>query len=158
VEADLRRGRSAPLKPRSLGFEDRGLHLIQAVLHLGIHGADVRWHSLRRNAHVRSSDDISDLVKHLHALTSPYAEERNSVVHQRGHLDERLRRIELWHLASGVQGDRRGQFQSLYMRDIRAFVTDKIGEMEDFTESAGKLTARMFDILSPIFDRTLQQL
>ena len=74
---------------RSRGLEDRVLHLVSDVLHLGLNARDVSFRLLRQNAHVKSKE-LGSILDRIHALVQPVAGERNRVIHERGVLDEEL--------------------------------------------------------------------
>jgi hypothetical protein len=132
---------------RARGLEDRVLNLVQAILHLGLDTRDVRRQSLTRNSHVKSSAGLPQLLKKLAKLTQPMSEERNNVVHERGHLDEDLRRMEFWWLVTRLAGVDKGRYQSQYISGVRNYVARKNPEIESFTEEASAFLVELFDRL-----------
>ena len=133
---------------RARGLEERALQFTNAVLHLGIDPRDVRANSLLRNVHVKSTA-TRDILKRVSRLVQPVAGERNRIVHERGLLDEDLRRLEFWSLIRTEMPERRDLAVGRYLTEVREVVPKRVEVVERFNGECGEIMKDLFDNLAP---------
>ena len=143
---------------RAKALEDRVLHLVNKVLHLGLDGRHVSFTLLRQNAHVKSKQKIESNLDRVHALVEPVASERNRLIHERGVLDEELRRLEFWLLAQRSLPERRDLARGRFLSEVRSVVPMKAVEAEQFIERARPVLTDLFDTLAGAYRRTRNRL
>jgi hypothetical protein len=142
---------------RARSLEDRVLHVIVDVLHLGINAKDVNYLLIRRNTHVESGT-LGALLDRCHKLVSPVAPERNRIIHERGLLDQDLREMEFWNLLRRLVPERKHLAAGNYLTTVRRVVPKRITEIEEFTGEVGRYLIALFDDLAPRFIVTADRL
>jgi hypothetical protein len=144
---------------RARSLEDRVLHLVKDVLHLGIHDRDVAFNSIRRNAHVTGGDgNLATLLDRIHSIVGPVAGERNRIIRGRGLLDADIRKLEFWLLLGRLGPDHKGVAAGQYMTGIRYEVPKRVSVITAFVAETGKFLQDLFDDLMPRFTSTVNRL
>jgi uncharacterized membrane protein YciS (DUF1049 family) len=133
---------------RTQSVYDRILSLVDAVFHLGTDVSQLSHELIVTNIHVKH-EKVETKLKSLRKVLREYIEERNSIIHHRGLLDEKLRKLEAFYILKSKSEmsseiKKYDGFRKLSQRDL---VKSKRVEFEQFNQ---KIFERVRDVLDSL--------
>jgi hypothetical protein len=142
---------------RGRGLEDRALHLVGSVLHLGLASRHVSFSSIRQNVHVRHTQ-LGKALDRIHAVVNPLAKDRNQVVHENQYLAEDFHTLEFWKLVRKTQAKARNLAIGRYLTELRSVVPARVAEVEAFIDDIGPPLFHLFSALLERYPRMARRL
>ena len=135
---------------------DRSLQLVNVMFRLGLPERECRMSTVAKNQHVLRTP-VAESLKSLDKLLNPYREQRNIVVHRKGHSDEELDGVAVYYLlekSNQTDADREvtTRYFHLYKSMTDRLVQQKQQELSTINAQVFTALESLFADLRPVFE------
>ena len=135
---------------------DRSLQLVNFMFRLGLPERECRMSTVAKNQHVLRTP-VAESLKSLDKLLNSYREQRNIVVHRKGHSDEELDEVAVYYLlqkSNRTDADREvtTRYFHLYKRMTDQLVRRKQKELSAINGQVFTALEPLFADLKPVFE------